>query len=52
MASEDKDETEQTPDIKVDITNGKHIEVDFDPQEWLIIAFAVVAFAWVTGLML
>jgi len=51
MDSED-DEKEDTPDIRLDITNGKHLQIDFDPQEWIVIMMGVCVFAWITGLML
>jgi len=53
MATEDENQDDQTnPDIKLDITNGKHLEIDFDPREWIVIMIGVCSFAWITGLML
>lgn len=33
---------EKKPDIKVTIENGKHVEVDFDLGEWIIVGSLVV----------
>jgi len=52
MDSDDKGKENEKPDIKLEVTNGKHLEIDFDAREWIIIMLGVCTFAWITGLVL
>lgn len=47
-----KDEEEKTPDIEVEITNGKTIKIDFSAVEWVIIMSGVSLIAMITGVAL
>ena len=39
---ESEDPARENPDIKVSITNGKHVEVDFDIGEWIVVGTIAV----------
>ena len=39
---------EKKPDVRVTVDNGKHIEVDFDLGEWIVVGTLVVV---VVGLL-
>ena len=29
-------------DIEIEKTNGKHVSIDLDPKEWIIIAITII----------
>ena len=43
------DGSESKPDLKFDITNGKHVEVDFSVREWAVISIFILAMTVVLG---
>lgn len=42
-------ESSSKPDIKVDINNGKHIEIEMDPHEWVIFGVFVLIMTALLG---
>jgi len=40
---------ESQPDIRYSIDNGKHLEIDIDPLEWVIILVGLTVLATVLG---
>ena len=43
------DESASKPDLKFDITNGKHVEVDFSVREWAVISVFILTMTIVLG---
>lgn len=43
------DDDETSPDVTVEITNGKTIKVDFDKGEWTIIATFILLMTYLVG---
>jgi hypothetical protein len=44
------DEEEQaSPDITVEITNGKTVKINFDKGEWFIISCLILALSYLVG---
>ena len=47
-----KEEEEATPDVEIEITNGKKIKIDFSAVEWIIIMTGASVIAMITGVAL
>jgi hypothetical protein len=48
----DTDEEESpsgSPDITIDVTNGKHIKIDFDKGEWAVIGTFILLLTYMVG---
>ena len=43
---------DETPDVEVEITNGKTVRINFSPLEWFIIMAGASAIAMITGVAL
>jgi hypothetical protein len=46
---------QRTPDVEIEITNGKTVKVDLSPIEWIIILAGLTALAsagsWIAGVI-
>ena len=47
--TEDSDSGPEDPDIKVDITNGKHVSINLDKGEWFIVSAMILGLTYMAG---